>query len=133
MSWDLNLYEKEVAFSSIIGKTLSAVTGEKGDDSIVFECADGSAYLMYHSQDCCESVSIDDIEGDFSDLIGLPITLAEESSSDDPIPGQDVGEYCESFTWTFYRIATARGFVVIRWFGESNGYYSESVSFAKTK
>ncbi|MEN9436586.1 MAG: hypothetical protein RIR09_1241 [Pseudomonadota bacterium] len=129
MSWDL--YDKQVDFSELVGCTLSAITGAKGDDSIVFECVDGSKYQMYHSQDCCESVSVDDIEGDLSDLIGLPITLAEESSNSDPLPDQDVGEYCESFTWTFYRIATARGFVVIRWFGESNGYYSESVSFAK--
>ena len=131
MSWDL--YDKQVEFSSLIGKTLLAVIGSKGGDSIVFECADGSQYQMYHSQDCCESVSVDDIEGDLADLIGLPIVLAEESSSEETLPGHEAPEYCDSFTWTFYRIATARGFVVIRWFGESNGYYSESVSFAKTK
>lgn len=32
---------------------------------------------------------------------------------------------------TFYRIATAKGQVVIRFYGSSNGYYSESVSFAQ--
>ena len=130
MSWDL--YDKQVDFSSLVGCTLSAVTGAKGDDSIVFECTDGARYQMYHSQDCCESVNVEDIEGDLADLIGLPITLAEESSNSEPLLGHEVGEYCESYTWTFYRIATAKGFVVIRWLGESNGYYSESVSFAKT-
>jgi len=82
---------------------------------------------MYHDQDCCESVYVDDIDGDLSDLIGSPITLAEERTDNDQNPGR----WCESFTWTFYTFATVKGYVTIKWFGSSNGYYSESVTFAK--
>jgi hypothetical protein len=125
-------YEKRCDISAMIGKTITDVRHlEQGSDSVVFGCLDGSEYTMYHDQDCCESVSISDVEGDVSDLVGSIVVVAESvDSSDFPSPA---GEYVESYTWTFYRIATAKGFIVIRWLGESNGYYSESVDFAKTR
>jgi hypothetical protein len=125
-------YEKRCDISAMIGKIITGVRHlEQGSDSVVFECEDGTEYTMYHDQDCCESVSISDVEGDALDLVGSPVVVAESvDSSDFPAPS---GEYVESYTWTFYRIATSKGFVVIRWLGESNGYYSESVDFAKTR
>lgn len=125
-------YEKRCDISALIGKTIAEVRHlEQGSDSVVFECEDGTEYTMYHDQDCCESVSISDVEGDVFDLVGSAVVVAESvDSSEQPAPA---GDYVDSYTWTFYRIATAKGFVVIRWLGESNGYYSESVDFAKTK
>lgn len=116
--------------SALIGKTITAINGAAGDDRMTFECDDGTAYVMYHSQDCCESVSIEDIVGDLGDLIGSPILRAEESTSDkkpDDLPEPEYED--ESVTWTFYKLATAKGWVDIRWHGSSNGYYSESVDF----
>ena len=115
-------------FSDLVGKTLASVDGNVGDGVMRFTCSDTSAYELFHHQDCCEGVSIEDICGDLSDLIGTPIVRAEESESNDRI-NDTKEEQSESFTWTFYRIGTIKGTVVIRWYGASNGYYSESVSF----
>lgn len=108
------------------GETLTEVTETR--DEITFKTESGKTFRMLHSQDCCENVEIEDIAGDIQELIGLPILEAYESSNSDEPPLD--GEYPpESYTWTFYRLRTAGTTVVIRWYGTSNGYYSESVSF----
>lgn len=54
--------EKDVNFSELAGKTIKNITGlEKYSDEVIFECTDGSKYKMYHVQDCCESVEIDEV------------------------------------------------------------------------
>jgi hypothetical protein len=116
--------------TELAGKTLTEIVGGVGDEQITFIADDGTSWRMFHSQDCCESVSVEDIAGDFSDLIGSPILQAEESESDENPPGVKP-ESQDSFTWTFYKLATAKGYVTIRWYGESNGYYSESVDFTR--
>ena len=125
------------------GKTLTKI--DESDDELIFHCETGEKYKLYHSQDCCEGVSIEDVNGDLDDLIGAPILKAEEVSNeafekefDDSFTqkndyGSKVdkdGNYePESHTWTFYKFATIKGYVDVRWYGESNGYYSESVNF----
>lgn len=119
----------ELNFSELLGKIIDKITGATvGNDEIEFTLADGSRYRMYHSQDCCEQVAVRQIDGDIADLIGNPITMAEESTNSDDSTGI---EYPDSFTWTFYKLATIKGYVTITWLGESNGYYSESVDFVK--
>jgi hypothetical protein len=114
-------------FNELIGKVLTDVQ-RIGDDELVFTCNDGKKFKLWHGQDCCESVTIDDVAGDLSDLIGEPILRAEETTSDQNPDGLAKDDQ-DSFTWTFYKLATRKGYVDIRWYGKSNGYYSERVDF----
>ena len=122
-------------FEELKGKTLTKIEGmEIGNDVVRFYCTDGTIYEMYHSQNCCECVEIEDVCGDVDDLIGSEILVAEEIIHEGENPeGVKVPEYQDSFTWTFYKLATRKGFVDLRWYGASNGYYSESVDFRYIK
>ncbi len=113
----------------LLGRTMRSVT-RNGNASIDFEATTGECWSMYYARDCCAECTIEDVAGELQDLVGAPIALAEESTnSDDPRPPRDYPD--ESYTWTFYRFATVKGYVTIRWYGSSNGYYSETASFAR--
>lgn len=117
-------------FADLKGLTLKAIA--VADDQISFVAEGGRQFYQEHHQDCCENVHIAEIVGDLTDLIGEPILLAEEVEHKDETPtGVTPPEYPESYTWTFYKLSTIKGSVTIRWLGESNGYYSESVSFSE--
>lgn len=108
----------------MLGLVFTKVEGAVGDGEMVFVTEDGRRFVFAHSQDCCETVYINDIVGDLNDLVGEPLLRAEESTNVDlPAPSK----YADSYTWTFYKFATRKGYVDVRWLGESNGYYSESV------
>lgn len=120
-------YRADLPFSTLLGKTCTRIEILK--ECIEFDCSDGTKYKLFHDSDCCESVDIEDINGEIDNLLNTPILLAKESTSHDT-PNDIKRDYVpESQTWTFYRLGTIKGYVDIRWFGESNGYYSESVSF----
>lgn len=116
--------ENEFFENNVIGKTVVDIRTDK-HDYISFLFSDGSAMKMYHSQSCCENVTIDDINGDLNDLIGTPIILAELRTNVNE--GGSVDEYDSSYTWSFYTFRAHKGFVDIRWYGTSNGHYSEDV------
>lgn len=117
-------------FENLQGKTLLNIqkteAGDGDNDILLFTTIEGEVFKMTHHQDCCESVSIESIVGDLNDLIGNPILMAEEATSNKTDDTQDRSE-----TWTFYKLATQKGYVDVRWFGSSNGYYSEGVSFSQ--
>ena len=113
----------KTTFNPLMGKIIVKIEIDENRDEIRFTTVNGDVFLMYHEQDCCESVKIEDIVGDINDLIGSPILMAEEITNEG-----DAG-WGDTCTWTWYNFATIKGYVTIRWYGESNGYYSESVDY----
>ena len=113
-------------FNNMLGKVMDDVSSS--GDEMVFKSNDGKTFTFCHQQDCCENVSIEDICGDLNDLVGSALLVAEEVSNleDFVEPPKDSYESC---TWTFYKFATVKGSVTVRWLGVSNGYYSESVDY----
>lgn len=109
-------------FSDLVGKVIVQVDGlVEQSEKVTFTCDDGKKYTMFHEQECCEEVDLMDISGDIAWILNEKIVLAEERRLE--------SRRCESMTWTFYELVTLKGSITLRWFGTSNGYYSEEVSF----
>ena len=114
----------KTVFEPLIGKVITKIEGATEEsEEIRFVLENGDVFRMYHEQDCCEDVLVEDVGGNIEDLIGSPILLAEEVTNEG-----DQG-WAGTCTWTWYNFATVKGYATIRWFGESNGYYSESVDW----
>lgn len=94
---------------------------EASEYEIIFHAQSGQTFRMYHEQDCCEAVYVEDIAGDLADLINTPLLRAEERSQDD-------SDAHGSGAWTFYEFATIKGSATIRWYGSTDSCYSVSVS-----
>lgn len=117
----------------LLGETLTKIEQFEGCsehvEEILFYCERGDVYKMYHVQDCCEEVHLNDLCGDLDDLIGSPIIQAT-CVSNAPTPNSNsMEDGYNSETWTFYIISTVKGTATLRWIGTSNGYYSEEVAF----
>lgn len=130
-----------VKVSDMIGKTFTSVKRSKDHhDEVITFSGDGYEYKLYSSENNHGNdvvVLIDDIVGDLEDLINTPILVSElvtskhdRWSKEPKPPGKEVSG---SWTWSFYKFATAKGYVDIKWWGTSNGYYSEEVDFKRIK
>jgi hypothetical protein len=121
-------------FSELLGKKITSVRVEVGSESeVYFTLSNGDVYRLYHEQDCCESVRLEDVCGSWEDITGEPLLIAEVVTNSKENPDGVVKDFQDSFTWTFYKLATISGYVTMRWYGESNGYYSEEVDFEKVE
>lgn len=96
------------------------VSVERIEESILFKTADGWEFKLLHDQECCESVWLEDVNGDLNDLVGTPIVVAEKRSNVASPNGDDNDD---SPCWTFFCFRTIKGSVDIAWCGTSNGQY----------
>jgi hypothetical protein len=111
-------------FEDLIGHTIRDISGaHERSKELLIETVEGRRFKLYHPQDCCEEVTLNEIIGSpVEDLIGHVIVVATET-----VHEAAPDEVDESGTWTFYNLATVGGTVTLRWLGVSNGYYSEAV------
>lgn len=111
--------------NELIGEILTHIDVDEDNNEIMLTTESGRIIKIFHYQDCCESVRIEDTEGNWHTLIGKVITDASEEvfPEGDPPP-----EYSDSWTRTVLTFKVDNSTVISRWIGESNGYYSESVN-----
>ena len=122
---------ERVEIKDLLNKVLESVEITNVDqdcpgqnDCVVFITVDDEIYVMMHMQDCCETVYLESVDNNVDILVGSQILVAEErSNSNEDSSGSE--------TWSFYLIGTNEGWCNFRWYGSSNGYYSESVELYK--
>lgn len=102
---------KVADISALVGLTPVSVVSTECTLTIVTAC--GRTFEFSHDQDCCEDVYIESIVGDLSDLVGTPLLLAGEITGDTPSDSE--ADPQESYTWTFYKFATNKGYVDVCW------------------
>lgn len=111
---------KQVEIEDFVGLTFTKV-----DADGTFYTAE-KKYDMYHSQDCCERVVLDETVGNINDITDEVITDA--FTTDDGAEDDDRSyEYVE---YTNFHVVSAKGTVVFRWIGSGNGYYGTGVSIS---
>ena len=115
----------------LVGEVLTHIDVDDANNVIMLVTASGKEFRVCHHQDCCERVRIVDTLGNWKELIGKQIIgmdIHAGNAETDPD-----GEPVESGTDTEITFRTDEHTVISRWFGESNGYYSESVDFDRIK
>ena len=112
-------YRSTTQFEQLQGMTITAVVYKEVNESLLIHLYTHVLEMIHH-QECCESVYLEDVVGSFEDLIGYPLLEVSESIVD--IATEDM-----SSTASYYNFRTVKASVQLRWVGESNGYYSETV------
>ena len=112
-------YRSTPKFEQLQGMTITAVVYKEPSESLLIHL-NTHVLEMIHHQDCCETVYLADVVGSFEDLIGYPLLEVSESIVDIATAGS-------SSTASYYNFRTVKASVQLRWVGESNGYYSETV------
>jgi hypothetical protein len=124
---DINRLERSrVKFDALVGEVLDAVDIDREENQILLTTRSGRRFLVYHEQDCCETVAMHWQDGSFDKLIGKPIIEARDIAID---TSEEAIDSSQTTTTLIFRVDDQT--VISRWIGDSNGYYSESVDIAE--
>jgi hypothetical protein len=120
------LKRKHVEFSALVGEVLDSVDIDREENQILLTTRSGRKFLVYHEQDCCETVAISGQDGNFDKLIGKPLIEARDIAVD---TSEEAIDSSQTTTTLVFRVDDQT--VISRWVGDSNGFYSESVDIAE--
>lgn len=116
----------EVSISALRGQTLASVDYLPPDldceERFLLTTVDGRTYEISHHQECCESVQLEETEGDWQKIIGRVIVDAEKHTIEVSQKNETVDV---RLTELVFR--TDEHTLIQRWIGESNGYYGIEV------
>jgi hypothetical protein len=128
--WDND--KPDCSVEELVGKKIVDLA-ENHEGDLTFTMSDGSIYEMGYVPDCCATCVVESGLDDLKAMIGQKLVAVTEDSSKET-PADVKQEYTpESQTWTFYTFRSNKATAQLRWFGSSNGYYSESVTFRRAK
>lgn len=119
---------REASFSELKGGRITGINYE--DDVLILTIVindETRRFKMYHPQACCESVELIDGLEELKQCLNYTIVDAYVTTNSN----DSKDNTHESWTWTYYTIQTDRCSATLRWYGTSNGYYSEGVSFVE--
>lgn len=119
--------KKDLLLRNIIGAKITDVSqGDEYDFLLTISTNKGLTLKFYHEQDCCESVWLEDGFDDLKSMIGKEILDIEYIFNQTDEPLEDVDD---SYTWHYTNIKTIDKDCQLRFFGTSNGFYSEDIDF----
>lgn len=110
-----------------------------GSVELEIKSRNGYTFKFRHYQQCCEHVYLEDVLDDLLDIIQSDeeILYAEKSSSEDDNYNDQAlefpGDSENTVTYTFYKLRTKSYSCTLRFYGTSNGCYSEDVDFEVCK
>ena len=108
--------------SILKGKILKDIRVDYGRNEITFIDKNNTSYLMAHKQEGSEDMFLEGTYeyGDINDLLNTPITIADEIEDFDKLP---LNEDNLGYSWKLYQVGTEDSCILIRWYGEYNGFY----------
>ena len=121
--------DNRIKKENLFGRVIKSITGlEKDSTEVKIIFKDGGEIIQNHKQEWSEEVYVEQVDGNvFMHEGAIVYELLEKVCSKDEIPEEELLSSSDSLTATFYTLKTSKGYLDWRWYGESNGYYSENV------
>lgn len=104
---------------------IDKVIKDEADEWVALVLDTGETYVAFHEQDCCEHVWVTDY-GDIESAVGEYLMQLESVSNEG---GEELPDDQGSHTWTFVNVRTDKDTYQLRFYGTSNGCYSEDAQW----